>query len=132
MPKKTYISPEIKKRSIEQLPPHLRWAMLDIFAEQSKFTVILDEQRRYTSVPQEFASLLGYKPEEMIGLKIDDITPPDTVDIDSIFREFLQTGKREGFWLFSSRAGKRLLVTYRAKKGESASEAEYVPLLFAA
>jgi len=65
-------------------------------------------------------------------MRIDDFTPSDTVDVESIFREFLEIGSREGFWLFTSRKGKPLLVTYRAKRADSIIEAEYVPLLIAA
>jgi len=133
MSKKPYVPPTVSKyRSIEQLPSHLRSVAMEMLGEQYSFTVIIDEQRRYKSVPAEFASLLGYSPEEMIGMRIDDFTPSDTVDVESIFREFLEIGSREGFWLFTSRKGKPLLVTYRAKRADSIIEAEYVPLLIAA
>ena len=133
MPKKKYISPKVTKfNSIDQLPAHLHSVASQMLAEQSKFVVTIDEQRRYVSVPEEFASLLGYSSGEIIGLKIDDLTPEGMVDVDAIFREFLRSGKREGFWLFTSRNGRRLLVTYRAKKENSTIEAEYVPLFLAA
>ena len=62
--KKSYISPKLNKYSVASLPDELRSVVADVL-DTNRFTVVVDQERRYKSVPSGFASLLGYDPGEL-------------------------------------------------------------------
>jgi PAS domain S-box-containing protein len=94
--------------------------------------VTLDEHHRYLKVSEEFARLLGYSACELIGKRVDDITPQGTIDIEFAFRISRRFGEMRGLWLFESREGKKLLCSYKARKASSEFIAELTPLFLAA
>ena len=121
--RRPYSPPQIKKyASIDDLPAHLRQALkLHPF-------VVFDGERRYSLVSESFARMLGYRAEELVGSRIDDITPEDTLDIESAFGAFLTLGDLHGLWVFKHRNGSNVLVRYRACRTGDILYAEIQPL----
>lgn len=48
--------------------------------------------RRYLAVNRKFCNMLGYRPEELIGMSAASVTHPDDQDDDRLFREQLLSG----------------------------------------
>ncbi len=113
--KKPYIAPQLKKYSTSSLPGRLQEVVADLLTP-NQFKVVVDQERRYRSVPSEFAALLGYAVEELTGKRVDDITVPNSVDIELVFQACLKLGEMDGLWLFEHREGKKLLFHYRARR----------------
>ncbi|SRR5581483_653615 len=130
VPKKTYVPPRLGKHSLSSLPEHLRNLVDDLSGER-RFTVVVDYERRHQSVPSDFASLLGYGPDELHGKRIDDITVRNSVDIDLIFQTFRQVGEMDGLWLFEHREGRMILFHYRARCERELLYAELQPMALA-
>lgn len=125
--KKTYLPPKITKySSVSDLPQTLRTDIADLLGVT--FSVAFDEQRVYRHVSPEFARLLGYESEELAGRRIDDITVQGTVDIDFVFKAFLQLGEMDGLWLFRDREGRSRLFHYHARRQHDRLTADFQPL----
>jgi len=75
---------------------------------------LIDLDRRYVYVSDEFCELVGYSREELIGTRYDDLSAPDTNDLRTVFNLFCQLEYMHGLWMFLARGGKRILVRYES------------------
>jgi PAS domain S-box-containing protein len=81
---------------------------------RADYTAVVDGDRRYVEVSDTFCQLLGYRREELIGKRFDDLTAPGTNDIPSVFRLFVSQGYMQGLWVLVSRTGTTILVRYES------------------
>jgi PAS domain-containing protein len=70
--------------------------------------------RKYVDVSEGFCKLLGYRRDELIGKKYDDLTVPHTNDTPIVFRLFTDAGYMHGIWILAHRGGTRPLIRYEA------------------
>jgi len=78
------------------------------------YTTIIDSDRKYVEVSENFCELLGYTSEELIGRRFDEITAPRTTDSMAIFNLFKRLGYMHGLWMFVHRTGYRILIRYES------------------
>ena len=78
------------------------------------YKALIDSEHRYVEVSDSFCKLVGYTREELIGKKYDELTAPNTNDIPTIFRLFLEEGYMHGLWMLLNRSGARILVRYES------------------
>lgn len=76
--------------------------------------VVIDSDRKYVQVSDNFCTLLGYTRPELVTKRLDDLTAPDTNDIQTIFDLFSRLGYMHGLWMLVARKGTRILVRYEA------------------
>jgi len=79
-----------------------------------EFVTVVDSDRRFVQVSDSFCHLLGYRREELIGKPYDDVTAPNTNDIQTVFNLFATLGYMHGLWMLSSRRGTHVLVRYES------------------
>lgn len=78
------------------------------------YTTVVDGDRKYIEVSDSFCQLVGYRREELIGKRYDELTAPGTNDIPTVFRLFVKHGYMHGLWMLVHRTGTRVLVRYEA------------------
>ncbi|MGB7847604.1 MAG: PAS domain-containing protein [Candidatus Acidiferrum sp.] len=78
------------------------------------YVTVVDSDRRYVEVSDSFCKLVGYTREELLGMRYDDLTAPDTNDIPTVLEQFSKLGRLHGLWMLVSREGTRILVRYEA------------------
>jgi PAS domain S-box-containing protein len=79
-----------------------------------EYTTVVGPDREYIEVSTEFCKLVGYDREELIGKKYDELTAPNTNDIQAVLRLFIKLGYMHGLWMLISRRGTRILVRYES------------------
>jgi PAS domain S-box-containing protein len=79
-----------------------------------EFVTIVDSDRRFVQVSDSFCQLLGYRREELIGKPYDNVTAPNTNDIQTVFNLFAKQGYMHGLWMLASRRGTHVLVRYES------------------
>jgi PAS domain S-box-containing protein len=84
------------------------------FEVKPQYVTVVDSDRRYVEVSDSFCQLIGYQREELVGMRSDDLTAPNTNDIPTVFGLFQKLGYMHGLWLLVSREGTRILVRYEA------------------
>jgi PAS domain S-box-containing protein len=65
-------------------------------------------------VSDSFCKLVGYKREDLIGRRYDDLSAPNTNDIAVVFDLFSRLRYMHGMWMLVSRSGARILVRYES------------------
>jgi PAS domain S-box-containing protein len=70
--------------------------------------------RRFIEVSDSFCQLVGYRREELIGKRYDELTAPGTTDIATVFRLFVSLGYVHGLWMLVDRTGTTILVRYES------------------
>jgi PAS domain S-box-containing protein len=75
---------------------------------------VVDSDRKYVGVSDSFCQLAGYQCEELVGMRYDDLTAPNTNDVPTVFGLFQKLGYMHGMWMPVSREGTRILVRYES------------------
>jgi PAS domain S-box-containing protein len=78
------------------------------------YITVVDLDRRYVHVSDDFCKLVGYDRETLIGKRYDDLTAPGTNDILMVFNLFCQLEYMHGLWMLVARSGTRILVRYES------------------
>lgn len=77
------------------------------------YLTIIDLDHRYVEVSDDFCRLVGYGRHELIGRKYDELTAPNTSDIEGVYKMFRELGHMQGLWILLHREGTRILVRYK-------------------
>ena len=122
MDKKPYTPPRIISYVPDQVP---EW-IVECFQNDLKvsgpskprvapiYTTVVDSDRRYVWVSDNFCELLGYNSDELIGKRYDEVNAPTTSDIPVTARMFKKLGYMHGLWMLMNRTGERILIRYEA------------------
>jgi PAS domain S-box-containing protein len=78
------------------------------------YIAVIDMERRYVQVSDDFCRLVGYEREVLLGKRYDDLTAPETNDLVTVFNLFCQLEYMHGLWMLVARSGTRILVRYEA------------------
>ena len=78
------------------------------------YTTVVGSNRRFIEVSDSFCQLVGYRREELIGKRYDELTAPGTNDIATVFRLFVSLGYMHGLWMLVDRTGTTILVRYES------------------
>jgi PAS domain-containing protein len=81
---------------------------------ESDYVTVVDNDRKFVEVSDSFCQLVGYEREELIGLRYDELTAPNTNDIEKVYRLFSRLGYMHGLWMLVTRGRTRILVRYEA------------------
>lgn len=77
--------------------------------------VVADDQRRYVTVNAAACLLLRLPEEDVLRLKVDDLTPPENrVQVEPLWRAFIRDGVQAGTFELRMPDGARLEVEYSA------------------
>jgi PAS domain S-box-containing protein len=76
--------------------------------------VVVDNDRNFVEVSDDFCQLVGYEREELLGRPYDELTAPNSIDIQKVFRLFARLGYKHGLWMLVSRGGMRIVVRYES------------------
>jgi PAS domain S-box-containing protein len=106
--------PDRIRKLMESLYPDLANASTSQPKVKPDYTTVVDSDRRYVEVSDSFCKLVGYKREDLIGRRYDDLSAPDTNDIPVIFDLFMRLRYMHGLWMLVSRNGARILVRYES------------------
>ena len=49
------------------------------FEVEPQYVTVVDSDRRYVEVSDSFCQLVGYQREELVGMRYDDLTAPNTI-----------------------------------------------------
>lgn len=78
------------------------------------YTTVVDSDRKYVWVSDNFCELLGYKIDELVGKRYDEVTAPTTSDLPVTSRMFKKLGYMHGLRMLINRTGDRILIRYEA------------------
>jgi PAS domain S-box-containing protein len=84
------------------------------FEVKPHYVAVVDNDRKYVQVSDSFCQLVGYQREELVGMRYDDLTAPNTNDIPTVSDLLQRLGYMHGLWMLVSREGTRILVRYEA------------------
>ena len=79
-----------------------------------EFVTVEDSDRRFVQVSESFCQPLGYRREELIGKPYDDLTAPNTNDMQTVSNLFAELAYMQGLWMLTSRRGAAVLVRYES------------------
>src|SRR6267378_245166 len=101
------------------------------FEVKPQYVTVVDSDRRYVEVSDSFCQLIGYQREELVGMRSDDLTAPNTNDIPTVFGLFQKLGYMHGLWLLVtlraniSETDLVLLINEQGEKAENRDERQF-------
>jgi PAS domain-containing protein len=122
MDKKSYTPPRMTQYVPDQVPEWIVESFQNelVVREPSRprvapiYTTLVNSDRKYVWVSDNFCELLGYRVEELVGKRYDEVTAPTTNDIPVTFSMFKKLGYMHGLWMLIHRTGERILIRYEA------------------
>jgi CheY-like chemotaxis protein len=81
-----------------------------------KYVAFVDEKRCYLDVTDGVCELLGYSRSELLGMRIDDLAPPESVyAVDPLFEQYLADKALSGEFVLMGRDGQRIPIRYYSR-----------------
>jgi PAS domain S-box-containing protein len=99
-----FLKNEIKASSAEKLS----------WNSHLQYITVVDRERRYVEVSDDFCKLVGYDRTELMEKKYDDLTASNTNNIETVYSLFEKLGYMHGLWILVSREGTRILIRYES------------------
>lgn len=86
-----------------------------LLRKSSSATLLVDDSRHYVDCNQAACDLLGMEREEILQLRIEDLSPEEVRDqAPAMFQAFLEAGQQSGTYPLESPAGRKINCTYSA------------------
>ena len=79
-----------------------------------QYVTVVDRNRRYIEVSDDFCKLVGYHRDELLKKKYDDLTASSTNNVETVYSLFEKLGYMHGLWMLVSRGGTRILIRYES------------------
>ncbi len=114
--KKPYVPPRLTEYDPKNVPELVKLLKEDRLSAHVSpaYTIVVDQDRKYIEVSDSFSKLVGYKTEELLGMRYDSLTAPNSADISTTFNLFSKLGYMYGLWMLVHRSGYRILIRYEA------------------
>lgn len=82
---------------------------------EGEYVVYVNEWRSYVAVSDGVCKLLGYTREQLLGKKIDDITPPEArSEVAREFHQYLHYSASIGEYILLAADGRRIPIRYKS------------------
>jgi PAS domain S-box-containing protein len=106
---------------LDRLPARLREELLSLASDAmadsppleesgADYRIVLSVEGKFQKVSPEFCRLIGSKPSELLGKRIDDVTASETGTIPQHLGAVFHFGRFERLWMFVHREGHGILV----------------------
>jgi len=87
--------------------------------------VEVNSDRRYISVNDSACRLLGYSRNELLKMKIDDISFPSGAHVSPMFEQYLKDGKMAGIFALRKKSGEVIRIKFTSERTEGRSRATW-------
>jgi PAS domain S-box-containing protein len=126
MPNKSYSPPRVIRHRTQAEYPEWTRSTVELVRQgvelnssllsgvDRHYIAVINSNRKYIQVSDNFCTLLGYSRPEIIAKRVDDLTAPDTNDIQTVFGLLERLGYMHGLWMLIARKGTRIVVRYEA------------------
>ena len=81
----------------------------------SDLVVFADAERHLIHVSDNVCRLLDYAREELIGMRIEEISEAPTEEVAAMFREYIREGGQSGLYVLKTRKGEKIPISYKAR-----------------
>jgi PAS domain S-box-containing protein len=114
--KKPYVPPHFTSYDSKNAPEWLKFLRDDLIKAHVPpiCTTVVDQNRKYVQVSESFCELVGYKVEELLGTRYDDLTALNTTDIRTTYNLFAKLGYMHGLWMLVHRTGYHIVIRYES------------------
>jgi PAS domain S-box-containing protein len=87
--------------------------------------VEVDHTRRYISVNDSACELLGYTRQELLNMRIDDISFPSGAHVSPMYAQFLNDGKMQGIFALKCKSGEVIRIRFESEQTQGRSLATW-------
>lgn len=82
---------------------------------EGTYVAFVSPARRYVGVTDGICRLLGYSQQELLSMKIDDVTAPELQPaVPATFEHYVQQGHLQGEYTLVAKDGRRIGILYEA------------------
>jgi len=87
--------------------------------------VEVDASRRYIAVNDSACQLLGYSREELLNMRIDDISFPSGAHVKTMYAQYEEDGNMIGIFALRRKSGEAIWVRFQAQTIDGRSRATW-------
>lgn len=75
----------------------------------------VDPQRRYIRVDDTACQLLGYSRDELLQMRIDDLSYPSGAHVSPLFETYREHGELQGLFALKAKSGEVIWIRYTSE-----------------
>jgi PAS domain S-box-containing protein len=87
--------------------------------------VEVDVSRRYVAVNDSACQLLGYEREELLNMRIDDISFPTGAHVKTMYAQYVEDGSMSGIFALRRKSGEAIWIRFQAQTSNGSSRATW-------
>jgi PAS domain S-box-containing protein len=81
-----------------------------------EFMLVADDEQTFVGATVSVTDVLGYAPEELIGIRIADVAAPELLELTpGQWAQFLADGRQDGRFRLRAKDGRLLSLRYQAR-----------------
>lgn len=108
--------PAYRQASIDVIAAWLTYHAPDEQSAPGSFVLVADDEHRYVAVSDGVKATLGYEPADLLGLRIEDIAPPDlAARTETQWQRFLAEGRQDGEFRLLAADGREVALRFQAR-----------------
>lgn len=85
----------------------------------------VDDARRYIAVNEAACELLGYSRDELLKMRIDDISYPSGAHVKPMYAQYVEDGGMRGIFAVQRKSGEALWIRFQARMANDRSFATW-------
>ncbi len=107
---------EVHRAAIDVVAAYVAYQDAALAAGTREFLLIVDEDQQYVGATTGVTSVLGYRPDELLGRRIGDLAADEDLEATPAqWRTFVSEGRQEGRFRLRSNAGETVQLRYVAR-----------------
>lgn len=107
---------EVRRSALEVVRAWAAYQNAALASEGSEFLLVADGEGVYVDATKGVSRVLGYRPSELVGLRIHDIASPELRAGTALeWERFLADGRQDGQYRLVAKDGRLVALRYQAR-----------------
>jgi PAS domain-containing protein len=107
---------EVHRAALDVVEAFVAYQDAALPAGTREFLLIVDDDQRYVGATAGVTTVLGYRPEELLGRRIGDLAAAEDLEATPAqWLAFMAAGRQDGGFRLQSKAGETVELRYQAR-----------------
>jgi PAS domain S-box-containing protein len=107
---------EVHAEALKVVEAYAAYQSAALPPDSGEFVMVADDDRVFVAVTAGVTNVLGYAPDDLVGLRIDDIAAPEQPEMTSeLWASFVLQGRQDGRFRLRAKDGRLVWLRYQAR-----------------
>jgi PAS domain S-box-containing protein len=109
-------SEEVRTAALEVVQAWTAYQDAALPSDVTEFMLVADDDGAYVGATRGVTRVLGYSPDDLVGLRIADVAAPELQALTAVeWARFLEAGRQDGTFRLRAKDGRLVSLRYQAR-----------------